>query len=143
MRFVCEPDLRNVDDEPIQSEAFEHFPLYLSLGTGKMHAFKTRMHSSRVRTVRCSGHLSCQAHPPTTHAPIMQPPVMHAPPILPCTPRILPCMPPLTMHAPLCHTCPPFATHAPHGQTDTCENIIFPQLLLRTVIRHYDGSFGD
>ena len=26
-------------------------------------------------------------------------------------------------------------THPPRGQTDTCENITFPQLLLRTVIK--------
>ena len=49
----------------------------------------------------------------------------------------LPCMPPTT-HAP-CHTCPP--PHMPHHvcplpvvrMTNNCENIAFPQLLLRTV----------
>ena len=30
---------------------------------------KTRMFSSRMRTVRCSGHLSYHAHPPAMHAP--------------------------------------------------------------------------
>ena len=49
---------------------------------------------------------------------------------LPCTPSNmyapLPCMPPLPCMAP-CHACPPC------GQTDACENITFPQLLLRAV----------
>ena len=82
----------------------------------------TRMHSSRMCTVRCSGHLSY--HPPT--------PAMHAP----ChTHPPLPCMPSAT-HVP-CHTCPP-ATHSPchacsppppvNRITDACENITLPQL---------------
>ena len=88
---------------------------------------KTRMHSSRMCTIRCSGHLSCHACPPATHAP--------------CHTCPLPCMPP-TMHAPLHHTCPPFTTHTPmvplatptpDRMTDACENITFPQLLLRTL----------
>ena len=65
-----------------------------------------------MRTVRRSGRLSCHARPP--------------PP--------LPRMPPFATHAPpLCHAhrSPP----PPRGQTDACENIIFPQLLLRTVKR--------
>ena len=126
--------------------------------------FRTRMHSSRMRTARCSGHLSwhaCPCHPPLamyapyhTHSPLHMPPChtppamhtptmhtpstyvphvthtpchahppSHAPPAMhvpyyahprPCTPSPWPCMPP--------------ATHAP-GQTDTCENITFPNFV--------------
>ena len=79
----------------------------------------TRMHSSRMHTVRCSGRLSCHAaphchaYPPATHAPTMHPPpcmpppcsppATHAPPP-PCM-ATLPCMLPLAMHPP--HACPP------------------------------------
>ena len=66
------------------------------------------MHSSRMRTVRCSGRLSCHAHPHACHPTHM--PSHHA-----CPP--LPRMPLLWTE---------FLTHA-------CENITFPQLLLRTV----------
>ena len=93
------------------------------------------MHSSRMHTVHCSGRLSCHAH----SLPRMPPFNTHAP---------------FTKHAPLCHTyllhhaCPPlFAMHVPFAMyvplchahppvdrmTDACENITFPQLLLRTV----------
>ena len=99
------------------------------------------MHSSRMRTVRCSGRLFCHACPlPCT------PPVMHTPP--PCT--SLPHIPPQphtppAMHAPLqCPSLPhtPPAIHAPtmytplwtEFLTHACENITFPQLLLWTVI---------
>ena len=86
----------------------------------------TRMHSSRMRTVRCSGRLSCHARPPpATHAPLRhtRPSVPHTPPL----PRT-----PLLRHAclPLCHACPLLCTEF---LTHTCENITFPQLLLRTV----------
>ena len=99
------------------------------------------MHYSRMRTVLCSGYLSyaCPPHyacPPATHGPPAQMPHCHAYP--------LPCMP-TTMHTPLCHAHPNFATHAPfamhphpplwtEGMTHVCENITFPQLLLRTVV---------
>ena len=75
-------------------------------------------HSSMMRTVHFSGHLSCHAYP-SCHAP----PAMYTP-FLPHMPqhRTVPCYvglyhtcPPCHacpgMHAP-CHTCPP-ATHAP------------------------------
>ena len=85
----------------------------------------TRMHSSRMCTVRCSGRLSCHAcPPPATHAPCHTHPspstpfTMHAP---------FTTHAPFTMHAsPLCHACsnlshmlpspcmpPTFATHVP------------------------------
>ena len=109
------------------------------------------MHSSSMRTVRCNGCLSCHAHPPKCHAcpphsamhaphlPCMpplsrMPPAMHAP-----VPHTHPCYtcPAPGMHAPLlahplCHVCP--ATHAPptDRMTDACQNITFPQLLLRS-----------
>ena len=93
--------------------------------------FSKRMHSSRVQTVHCSGHLSCHAAPlpctpplpcmppPTTHAPCLPctPPSPHMPPFtthtpftihtpLLCTPPLLPCMSPFSTHTPLCHAHP-------------------------------------
>ena len=116
----------------------------------------TRMHSRRMRTVRCSVHLSCHAHPlphiplcnacplpllctpATMHAPTMNTPATHGPVMhAPCHAcPTLPCMPP-TMH-PLQHTCPPphmlpphpYHTHTPlwtEFLTHACENITFPQ----------------
>ena len=86
------------------------------------------MHSSKMGTVHCSGHLSCHKRmppPPATHAPCHAcPPALHTP---------LPCMPP-------CHTCPlPCMLPPPPPQwteflTHACENITFPQLLLQTVL---------
>ena len=106
-----------------------------------------------MRTVCCRGCLSCHAcHLPCTPHCHAHTPATHAP---------LPCMPPAT-HAP-CHACPPAmhvspamhtppTTHTPYNAcppamhapmpcmpsplnriTDRCRNIIFPQLLLRTV----------
>ena len=102
-------------------------------------AVVTRMHSSRMRTTRFSGHLfcmhpplpctpPCHAYPPSCHA---CPLATHAPSCHACSPS--PHMPPpFTMHAPLCHACPlhhacllnhahplcharpvPFVTHTP------------------------------
>ena len=64
---------------------------------------RTRMHSSRMRT---AFRPSCHACPPLHHT-----------------------CPPFTTHA------PPFAAHAPQTEflTHACENITFPQLLLRAV----------
>ena len=94
------------------------------------------MHCSRMRTVRCSGNLSCHAcplpyTPPAMHVPCHTcPPAMHAP----CHASPLPCMPPAT-HDPLphthpCHACPlchaspppckPRATHDPLPHTHPC-----------------------
>ena len=86
--------------------------------------------------------------PPALHAPPpCTPPAMHAP--LPCT-HPLPCTPPcyacpLAMHTPPCHAVPPLPCMPPLPHTPppilwteylthVCENITFPQLLLRTVI---------
>ena len=84
---------------------------YVNIALGKIrsisHVFITRtiMHSSRMRTIRCTGHLSCHACPPSCTAPLshMPAPAMHAPPWT------------------------EFLTH-------DCEHITFPQLLLRTVM---------
>ena len=109
------------------------------------------MHSSRTRTVRCSGHLSCHAcplchaHPLAMYAPSITHalchvplPATHTPSIyapLSCTPPCHACPPllhmPSAMHAP-CHTPLPPRIHAPLPHI--CENITFPQLLLRMVI---------
>ena len=96
----------------------------------------TRMHSSRMRTVRCSGRLSCHACP--TPLPCT--------PLLPCMPHHahpLPCMPHPTMHNP-CHTpyhaCSPLPCIPPlwtEFLSHACENITYPQLLLRMVIMDY------
>ena len=84
-------------------------------------AYATRMHSSRMSTDRCSGRLSCHALPlPAMHAPYHACPlVMHA---ATCPPACMPPQPPPRMA--LLWT--EFLTH-------TCENITFPQLLLRTL----------
>ena len=88
--------------------------------------FKTRIHSSRMRTARCIGLslLSCIAPNP------------------PCTPPCHTCPKPhmhlLAMHAPQTPATPAApVTHAlaPHpcGQTDTHENITFAHFICRTV----------
>ena len=94
-----------------------------------------------MRTIHCSGRLSCHAcpppcMPPAMHAPL--PPTMHAP-LHACPHHACPwpCMP-AAMHAPYpptcmspCHACPP---HPPVNRvTDTCKNITFPQFCLQTV----------
>ena len=68
---------------------------------------------------------------PYTPPPIMHAPIHHA------------CPPPFTMHAPLHHACPPPLPHMPpfchvcppvdRRMIHACQNITFPQLLLRTV----------
>ena len=99
------------------------------------------MHSSRMRTTRCSGRLSCYAHslpymppchahlpatdtpqphmPPIpchTYPPGMHAPQSHMPPVMhaPCHAHHLPCMP--LAHSPLdmhtpCHECSPCHAH--------------------------------
>ena len=92
------------------------------------------MHSSRIHTICCSGHLSCHTFPPpctppTTHAPLpCMFPLLHTLPAIhtPCHTCPLHHAPPLPYTSPLCHTCPPpphmapFTMHAPHGQNDRC-----------------------
>ena len=91
----------------------------------------SRMQSSRMRTICCSGRLSRPAHPPATHAPDHATPYHACPPAThtPCQICPLPCTTP-PCHAP-CHAQPPPPVDR---MTDACENITFPQLLLRTVI---------
>ena len=117
------------------------------------------MISGTTRTLRCSAVVSTELKPGTKQEciPIGCVPTTvsgrlsyHARP-LPCTP---PCHAhnhamhtPHSPHMPLiCHACPLFATHAPFPSprmppprteflTQACENITFPQLLLRTVIK--------
>ena len=94
------------------------------------------MHSSRVRTVRCSGRLSCH----TCTRPCHVCPTCHT--------HSLPCMPPAT-HSPY-YACPPtpYTPHLPRTPpplwtewlTDICKNITFPQLLLRTVKSFISGD---
>ena len=97
------------------------------------------MHSSRMRTVRCSGNLSCHVcmPPPAMHVtstlphkpPAMHTPLPHIPPATHVT--CLPCMAPRNTHPLSCM--PPCHARPTCGQTETCENITFPQLLFRTV----------
>ena len=79
-------------------------------------------------------HATCHAHMPPMHAPChthpspCMPPAMHAP--LPCIPLCHVCTP--SMHAPLpCNPSSLPRTPPPCGQTDTCKNITFQQLLLQ------------
>ena len=68
---------------------------------------------------------------PATHVPPLpyMPPVMHAPAMhAPCHACSLSCMPPCHIHPLPCMPLPM------DRMTDACENITFPQLLLRTVI---------
>ena len=68
--------------------------------------YKTRMHSSRMRTARSltiSRHIPCTP-PWINHA---HPPSNHAPPEQPCMPPEQPHMPPWSNHA-----CPPWSNHA-------------------------------
>ena len=52
-------------------------------------------------------------------------------------------MSPFATHGRLYHACPRFAMQMPPcGQTDACEYITFPQLLLRTVIIGLRPIFG-
>ena len=124
----------------------------------KQQFFKTRMHSSRVRTTRsltvspysivfargCVWHVPSTTHAPHCACPLpcMPPchtcPLPHMPPCHTCplchacppaTHAPLPCMPP-TMHA-LCHAWPPCHAHSPCGQTDTCKNITFANFVCR------------
>ena len=94
-------------------------PNYSTNKPNRWSHIDTRMHSSRMRTARFSGLLSCHARPP---------PTMHIPQR--CMPH-LPCMAP-AKHAPR-HACPPPPLWT-EGMTHACENITFPQLLLWTVI---------
>ena len=121
------------------------------------------MHSNRMRTVRCSGCLSCHTRHPLPHMP-PQPctapchtypqcqacPPSHMPslPCMPPPPRMpsLPHMPPPATHAPpAMHTPPPHMSLLPSMPpppwteflTHACENITFPQLLLRMVIMFF------
>ena len=124
------------------------------------------MYTSRMRTVHCSGSLSCHAcHPPLMHVLVMHSPSpalhflhhachtpMHTPSSTHARPGMhtpmpqmppplphtspLPCMPLFTMHT-------PFMTHAPCGQKGmihACESITFPQLLLRRVKNHSNST---
>ena len=84
-----------------------------------LEKYSTRMHCSRIRTARCSDHLSCHAHPCYACPPAMHAPPCHAHPLL-CTPAT---------HAPLWHTspamhvplpCMPPATPAPLPCTTPC-----------------------
>ena len=95
---------------------------------------QTRMHSSRMPTVRFScrpscTHAPCHTCPSAMHTPTVHTPAMHAPNSptmhIPCHTCPLPCMFPAThaslspaMHAPF-HTCPLPYTH-PSDWTSTC-----------------------
>ena len=72
---------------------------YWHLVTWNQKSIKTRMHSSRMRTVRCSGRLSCHVHP----LPHMSPPPFAMYTAFSMHP--LPCMPSAT-HT-LYHAYPP------------------------------------
>ena len=80
-----------------------HFVWFMTWNNQLGSTILTRMYSSRMRTVRCSGHLSCHACPHHAHLP------SHTCP--PCQTYPPPHMPPC--HAcPLCYVCP-FIMHGP------------------------------
>ena len=109
------------------------------------------MASSLCMPLLCHTCLLCHTHPlhhacPPHHAHLRAmytSPLPHTPPAMHTS---LPCMP-LAMRAHHCHTCPPPLPYMPPSpcmlschacppvdrMTDACENITFPQLLLRTV----------
>ena len=84
-----------------------------SMSKAEETALLTRMHSSRMRTVCCRGHLSYHACSPC-HAcpPPHMSPATHDPSPLPRMPHPSPCTPftthapPLHHECPLCHGCP-------------------------------------
>ena len=96
----------------IQGDQDQTTPLPKTTAVGGMHptgmhsCIITRMHSRRMRTIPCSGQLSCHACSLATHTPLQ-------------------CMPP-------CHVCPPSHACPPSPMvnriTDACENITLPQL---------------
>ena len=109
---------RRARHRPAPNQVYDNYYSVLNHNTAsefilhflKLHCLQnaivtTRMHSSRMRTVRCNGHLSC-------HSPLATP----------------------TTHAPPRHT-HTLAWHVPpmDRMTDACENITFPQLLLQKV----------
>ena len=80
--------------------------------------YTTRIHSSRMRTVRCSSSLLPRT-PPCHSCPLRcMPPTTHAPPQDACP---LPCVPPCHTHPPTMHTPLPHMPSLPH--------ITFTQLL--------------
>ena len=76
----------------------------------KAELLNTRMHSSRMRTTRFSGRLSCHAHPLACMSYTMNATLPHTLP---------------AMYAP-CHTCPPQPPWT-EGMTHACENITLPE----------------
>ena len=94
---VCRFVIRHITQTETQTETEANF-------THEGTALLTRMHSIRMRTVCCRGHLSCHACPPPSHAcsTLQMSPATHAP---------SPCMPP-AMHPH--HTCLPCHAPPPH-----------------------------
>ena len=82
---------------------------------------------SAVVAVSPAMHTPCNTHsnPSSLRPPTTQAPSNNASPHLECHPHPITHTP--TTHAP-CHSSPSLC-----GQTDACENITFPQLLLRKV----------
>ena len=89
--------------------------------------WEARMHSSRMRTVRCTGRLSCHACPPAMHIPLPHTPYHTCPPphtTLPSMPPVmhtlgtlaLPCTPPTT-HSPAMRASPAMHPY-PSGQKE-------------------------
>ena len=131
--------MQKLTNAPFSKCIFRQFQL--AILTRDIHQC-TRMQSSRMRTVCCSGRISYHACPPCHACPLpcmlpchACPPAMHAPchahPCHTCPPAMyspLPCIPPCHVfphHAP-CHACLPHhvhptlpctppAMHAPHA----------------------------
>ena len=116
-----------------EDEFFSRFLGFLKKFSRKL--WYTRMHSSRMRTVRCSGRLSCHTCPPSMHVPSAIPPC-HTCPCHVCPPpspathayRCHAC--PSAMDAPRhvcpCHACPHPAMHVPTAMHTPATNAPLP-----------------
>ena len=83
-----------------------------------INIYLTRMHSSRIRTVRSSSHF-CRGVSASVHAGIPIPPGSRQPPLLG------PGLPGPGTHTPESRHPPDQAPPPPSGQTDACKNITF------------------
>ena len=103
-----------------------NLPQFVCVNEFEERKYKTKMHSSRMRTVHCSGRVSCHACPPVMHAPYHS-----ACPLPDMPPSLSPCTSPFATHTPLTMHGPHFTMHSPLRHT--CPNSV-DRILLRMVI---------
>ena len=109
---------------------------------------KARMHSSRMCTVRCSGHFSCHTHPLPhipchAHPPPPCMPLPHMPPTMNAPHHAPSCMAPTLPHMPPAISAPSHALFPDHAHppsyeqnelTDRCKKHYLATTSLRAVI---------